>query len=87
MVDLGFAVDDGWAPANPTIAADGDGFRVVVRVLNWRVDAGHHVVDAPDGVFRSRNFVLTTDRDLAGGKHCCLWRGMGGLKFLELGNQ
>ena len=65
MVDLGFAVDDGWAPANPTIAADGDGFRVVVRVLNWRVEAGHHVVDAPDGVFRTRNFVLTTDRDLA----------------------
>ena len=64
-IDLGFDVEDGWRVANPTIAADGDGFRVVVRLLNYDVIRDRHVSTAADGVFRTRNVLLTTDRDLA----------------------
>jgi|GEM_PF-626330 len=62
--DLELTLDDGWYPMNPTIAPSGDGFRLIVRTVNWINEGGHYTVIDPDGVFRTRNFLLDADRDL-----------------------
>lgn len=64
VVDLGFDLEAGWRPANPTIAVDGDAFRIVVRTLNWHVDRGVYEVLHDDGVFRTRNYQVRADRNL-----------------------
>lgn len=61
---LEIPLDDGWWAMNPTIAPDGDGFRLIVRAINWKNEGGHYTVNDPDGVFRTRNHLITTDADL-----------------------
>jgi len=59
----------GWATFNPSIAADGDGFRLMVRAANYRlVDGWYHYLD-DSGSIRTRNHLLRLDAngDFVGG--------------------
>jgi len=59
----------GWATFNPSIAADGDGFRLMVRAANYRlVDGSYHYLD-DSGSIRTRNHLLRLDAngDFVGG--------------------
>jgi glycosyltransferase involved in cell wall biosynthesis/predicted GH43/DUF377 family glycosyl hydrolase len=51
-----------WPTFNPSIAADGDGFRVVVRTANYAIERG--VLHA-DGVLHNINYLVSLDAELA----------------------
>ncbi|MEO7398499.1 MAG: glycosyltransferase, partial [Ilumatobacteraceae bacterium] len=51
-----------WPAFNPSIAADGEQFRMVVRTANYRIQEG---VTHEDGVLRNVNYLMTLDLDLA----------------------
>jgi glycosyltransferase involved in cell wall biosynthesis/predicted GH43/DUF377 family glycosyl hydrolase len=51
-----------WPAFNPSIAPDGDGFRMIVRTANYRIEPG--VLHA-DGVLHNLNYLLHLDPDLS----------------------
>ncbi len=54
-------VKPAWPCFNPSIAADGDGFRMIVRTANYQIERG--VLHA-DGILLNVNYLLELDRDL-----------------------
>ena len=63
------ALPEGWTRYNPSIAADGDGFRMVLRSGNYSVDQHlKYTVHDEDGVVRTKNYLadLTADLRIAG---------------------
>jgi tetratricopeptide (TPR) repeat protein/predicted GH43/DUF377 family glycosyl hydrolase len=56
-------VDPPWAQFNPSIAADRDGFRAIVRTANYRLVDGRYV-SSDDGVVRTLNYLVHLDRAL-----------------------
>jgi tetratricopeptide (TPR) repeat protein len=59
-------VREGWSQFNPSIAADDDGFRMVVRSSNYQYQGSFTAVTVvdPDEIFRTENFLLFLDHDL-----------------------
>ncbi|UJA20969.1 glycosyltransferase [Thermoleophilia bacterium SCSIO 60948] len=57
-------LDDDWAQFNPTIAPDGDGFRLVVRSANYTVDGASYVVRDGESAVRTRNYLVGADAGL-----------------------
>src|SRR5919112_381575 len=57
---------EGWSQFNPSIAADDDGFRMVVRSSNYQYQGNFNAVTIvdPDEIVRTENFLLFLDRDL-----------------------
>jgi glycosyltransferase involved in cell wall biosynthesis len=55
-------VKPAWPTFNPSIASDGDGFRMVVRTANYAIERG--VLHA-EGVLNNINYMLELDRELA----------------------
>jgi len=53
-----------WPSCNPSIAKDGDGFRVIVRTLNYRLKENGKWLGHPPGGARSANWLFHLDRDL-----------------------
>jgi predicted GH43/DUF377 family glycosyl hydrolase/glycosyltransferase involved in cell wall biosynthesis len=51
-----------WPTFNPSIAGDGDGFRMIVRTANYAIERG--VLHA-EGVLNNINYMLSLDADLA----------------------
>ena len=51
-----------WPAFNPSITADGDGFRMIVRTANYRIEDG---VVHEDGVLRNINYLMHLGDDLA----------------------
>jgi len=48
-----------WPSFNPSIAADGDGFKMAVRTANYRIGHAHD-----DGIVRNLNYLVTLDATL-----------------------
>lgn len=60
--DIDLATGD-WPTFNPSIAADGDGFRMIVRSANYVLEDGRYLmVDGGDTV-RTQNYVVRLDHD------------------------
>lgn len=70
-----FTPEPGWNASNPSIFADGDHVRCVVRTVNYRIVNGRYVTPPDDLVrdegtykgwqlIRTRNFLLDLDADL-----------------------
>lgn len=60
-IDL--ACPEPYAPTNPSIAADGDGLRAVVRKVNYRIaDGGRYEFPPGDRFIRTRNSFASLDR-------------------------
>ena len=57
--------DPPWPAFNPTIAADGDGFRAIVRTANYRLRGGRYEFLEGDEVIRTLNYLVRLDRSLA----------------------
>ncbi|HEY1778192.1 MAG TPA: glycosyltransferase [Solirubrobacteraceae bacterium] len=55
-------VEPAWPCFNPSIASDGDGFRMIVRTANYEI--GGDIFDE-DGVLRTINYLIELDSDLA----------------------
>jgi predicted GH43/DUF377 family glycosyl hydrolase len=53
-----------WPQFNPSIAADGDGFRMIVRTANYCLVDGEYHFFEPGSVFRSINYVVALDASL-----------------------
>jgi predicted GH43/DUF377 family glycosyl hydrolase len=51
-----------WPAFNPSIAADGDGFRMIVRTANYQIERG---VLHEDGILHNINYLLRLDADLS----------------------
>jgi glycosyltransferase involved in cell wall biosynthesis/predicted GH43/DUF377 family glycosyl hydrolase len=60
--EVELVVTPAWPSFNPSIAADGDGFRMIVRTANYEIERG---VLHPDGILRNINYLLELDADLA----------------------
>lgn len=58
-------VDSPWPQFNPSVASDGDGFRMIVRTANYRLDAdgGYDILDG-DGIVRTMNYLVRLDDSL-----------------------
>jgi hypothetical protein len=57
-------VPSDWPACNPSIANDGEGFRVIVRTVNYRLRENGHWLRHPPGGARTVNWLLRLDRDL-----------------------
>ena len=55
-------VKPAWPCFNPSIAADGNGFRMIVRTANYQIERG---VLHGDGILLNVNYLLELDRDLS----------------------
>ena len=53
-----------WPQFNPSIAADGDGFRMIVRTANYRLEDGVYHFLEPGSVIRTINYVVALDASL-----------------------
>jgi hypothetical protein len=53
-----------WPSCNPSIAKDGDGFRVIVRTVNYRLEANGRWLGQPPGGARTVNWLFRLDHDL-----------------------
>ncbi|MDT4929666.1 MAG: hypothetical protein QOF92_2533, partial [Pseudonocardiales bacterium] len=53
-----------WPQFNPSIAADGDGFRMIVRTANHRLEDGVYHFLEPGSVIRTINYVVALDASL-----------------------
>jgi tetratricopeptide (TPR) repeat protein len=59
-------LDPPWPQFNPTVAADDDGLRMIVRSANYRVDErGGYEIDDDASVVRTINYLAHLDRELA----------------------
>ncbi len=72
---IAFAPDPGWSASNPSIYADGESVRCIVRTVNYRIVNGRYATPPEDvvheegpwkgwQVIRTRNFILDLDADL-----------------------
>jgi predicted GH43/DUF377 family glycosyl hydrolase/tetratricopeptide (TPR) repeat protein len=59
--EIELEVSPAWPSFNPSIAADGDGFRMIVRTSNYEIDRG--VLHA-DGILQNINYLVGLDADL-----------------------
>ena len=57
-------VTPAWPQFNPSIAADGDGFRMIVRTANYRLEDGVYHFLEPGNVIRTINYVVALDAAL-----------------------
>lgn len=63
--EIKLEVEPDWPRFNPSIAADGDGFRMIVRTANYDLAGGqYHLYDGSDEV-RTLNYVAYLDGGLA----------------------
>jgi hypothetical protein len=62
MAQIQLEVRPDWPTFNPSIAADDDGFRMIVRTSNYFIDYG---VQHEDGIVRNINYLVTLDPTLA----------------------
>jgi glycosyltransferase involved in cell wall biosynthesis/predicted GH43/DUF377 family glycosyl hydrolase len=53
-----------WPAFNPTIAADGEGFRLIVRTANYRIENGRYIHLTDDPVIQTQNYLLKLDQQL-----------------------
>ena len=53
----------GWRPMNPSIARHDDAICCVVRTVNYLIVGGRYVIDDPDGVVRTENYLGTLQSD------------------------
>lgn len=53
------------APTNPSLVRDEDGYRGVVRGVNYRLESGRYRVLDDDGCVRTRNFLVRLTDDFA----------------------
>lgn len=51
-------VGPGWSATNPSIARTADGWRGVVRTVNYRLVDGNYVNDSPGAPIRTRNWLV-----------------------------
>ena len=56
-------VQPGWSCFNPSIAADDGGYRMIARSSNYSLHNGGYSILDPNGVVRTRNYLLTLDPD------------------------
>lgn len=59
-----FDVPAGWSRFNPSIAANDDGYRMIVRSSNFTNERMRYTMHDPDGIVRTRNYLLDLDADL-----------------------
>jgi tetratricopeptide (TPR) repeat protein/GR25 family glycosyltransferase involved in LPS biosynthesis len=57
-------VSPAWPQFNPTIAADGHGYRLIVRTANYVLERGWYRFLDDDAVIRTLNYVVWLDRGL-----------------------
>jgi tetratricopeptide (TPR) repeat protein len=57
-------VSPGWPVFNPSIAAEGDGFRVVLRSANYRISDGRYEYLTDDDAIHTINHWVALDRNL-----------------------
>jgi glycosyltransferase involved in cell wall biosynthesis len=102
-VELGevrLVVEPDWPQYNPTIAADGEGMRMIVRTANYRLHADRYEFLDDDRVIRSINYLVSLDgslelRDVAPltdeadgpPEHPCDVRGYEDLRLFEAGGR
>ncbi len=61
---IDFAIPDQWRAMNPSIVKTENGYAAICRVVNYvQKGAKHFQTNDPDGIFRSRNFILKYDVD------------------------
>jgi predicted GH43/DUF377 family glycosyl hydrolase len=58
-------VSPAWPEFNPTIARDGDGFRLIVRTANYLADGGGYRSLTDEPVIRTLNYLVTLDGELS----------------------
>ncbi|MGZ4384879.1 MAG: tetratricopeptide repeat-containing glycosyltransferase [Gaiellaceae bacterium] len=61
MGEIKLDVKPSWPCFNPSVAADGDAFRMIVRTANYQIERG---VLHSDGILQNVNYLLALDRDL-----------------------
>ncbi len=64
FAELRLDVTPAWPQFNPSIAADGDGFRMIVRTSNYRLEDGVYHLHEPGNVIRTINYVVALDASL-----------------------
>jgi glycosyltransferase involved in cell wall biosynthesis len=62
--ELRIDVEPDWPCCNPSIAADGDGFRMLVRSVNFTLDEDGYTFLDDDRTIRSLSYAVRLDRDL-----------------------
>ena len=63
--ELQLEVEPDWPCCNPSIAADGDGFRMIVRTVNFALERDRYRVFDADGAIRTLNYLVRLDGSLA----------------------
>jgi tetratricopeptide (TPR) repeat protein/predicted GH43/DUF377 family glycosyl hydrolase len=63
--EIRLEVEPAWPQFNPTIAADGDGFRLIVRTANYVLENGHYRFLDNSRAIRTLNYLVDLDRSLA----------------------
>lgn len=58
-------VQPSWPQFNPTVARDGEGFRMIVRTANYRLEHGRYHYLTDDETIRTLNYLLTLDQQLS----------------------
>ncbi|MFM9106042.1 MAG: glycosyltransferase, partial [Chloroflexota bacterium] len=64
FVGIGFEPEAGWVSFNPSIAADGDRWRAILRTSNYDLRDGAYVTEDADGPIRTRNYLAEFDENL-----------------------
>jgi tetratricopeptide (TPR) repeat protein len=64
MAEIKLEVDPPWPQFNPSIAADGDGFRAIVRTANYHIDRGVYTILDGSGDIRTINYIARFDAQL-----------------------
>lgn len=65
LAEIRIDVEPAWPALNPSICADGEGYRMIVRTANYSViDGVYRLLDGSDSV-RTVNYVASLDEDLA----------------------
>jgi predicted GH43/DUF377 family glycosyl hydrolase len=64
VAEIRLDVDPAWRQFNPTIACDGDGYRMIVRTANYFIEGDHWGVVDEDGVVRTLNYLVRLNGEL-----------------------
>ena len=64
FAEIRLDVSPDWPTFNPTIAPDGDGFRLIVRTSNYLLENGRYVCLTDDPAIQTQNYMLTLDGQL-----------------------
>ncbi len=64
LAEIKLEIDPDWPQFNPSIAADGDGFRAIVRSSNYHVDSGVYTSFDDSGEVRTINYLARFDRSM-----------------------